>query len=61
MKMIIIGHVFMCGEGKNKFCVWCEEEQNLVLNNKNDQLLSLFLCYDCYLRMNCTVLYKLLT
>ena len=35
-------------------------EQNFVFNNKCDQLLS-FLLYNCYLRVNCIVLFKLFT
>ena len=37
-------------------------EQNLVMNNEFDQLfdqLLSFLHYNCYLRVNCTVLFKL--
>ena len=44
----------------NKICVWGGEGTKFVLNNKYDQLLS-FLRYNCYLRVNCTVLFKLFT
>ena len=54
VKTIIIGHAFI----QTKFCVWGEEEKKM--NNKYDQLLS-FLLYNCYLRVNCTVLFKLIT
>ena len=43
-----------------KFCVLGGEEQNFILNNKYDQLLS-FLRYNFYLRVNCKVLLKLFT
>ena len=56
VKTIIIGHVFI----QTKYCVWGGEGTNIVLNKKYDQFSS-FLRYNCYLRVNCIVLFKLFT
>ena len=49
--MFVFKQNFMCGLGR---------EQDFVLNNKYDQLFSVLGC-NYFLRLNCTLLFKLFT